>query len=629
MRMKGRNAPIGFDAVCPSGAVWARNAWRTGDILVAPGRRRSAEKRCFLARFAGGVQRSLPPAARAPSGEALLPEGLEPPRLDRAAGPVHEGQVEVQVVEGVEPEPQDLARLEQVAEVRPGERPARVAGARRVGRPLVVGVPRVPNDDLPLAREQQAVAGGSSREDAVEQVDARRDAREQVRGRPDAHEVARLRGGEERRVARDPLPHRLGRLADGVAPERVAGQVERRRLLDRARTQVREEPALRDAEQRACAAGGWTSARLLGLEHAPRLAATDEPALGPRERDLVVRAVGERRRALVERHDDVGAERLLHLDRALRRQELARAVEVRAERDALLGDLDEPGPRPVAPCGALAEAEDLEPAGVREERAAPGHEAVEPAQAAHPLVPGAKEQMVGVPEDDPDAERLEVARLERLHGGRGPHRHEDGGVDRAARGLEPSAARGAVRREHLEADHAAGFPRARSGVKARYAPRAPERETASTSVRHARPARPSGTTFTPTLRSRSAPGWFQHTTARSERLKKPSLSRIVSVSPTSGSCPGQRRAQPPSETLMVVASRPTRPRSICSGRSTDQRGSRSLNVTGSPRAAAARKPAAARLCRSRCSSTPGSSAGRPMRRTSETLPNRVARIAWP
>src|SRR6266511_2150478 len=614
MRMKGRNAPIGFDAVCPSGAVWARNAWRTWDILVAPGRRRSAEKRCFLARFAGGVQRSLPPAARAPSGEALLPEGLEPPRLDRAAGPVHEGQVEVQVVEGVEPEPQDLARLEQVAEVRPGERPARVAGARRVGRPLVVGVPRVPNDDFPLAREQQAVAGGSSREDAVEQVDARRDAREQVRGRPDAHEVARLRGGEERRVARDPLPHRLGRLADGVAPERVAGQVERRRLLDRARTQVREEPALRDAEQRACAAGGWTSARLLGLEHAPRLAATDEPALGPRERDLVVRAVGERRRALVERHDDVGAERLLHLDRALRRQELARAVEVRAERDALLGDLDEPGPRPVAPRRPLAEAEDLEPAGVGEEGAAPRHEAVEAAEAAHALVPGAEEQVVGVCEHDPRAERLEVARLERLHGGRGPHRHEHRGVDRAARGLEPPAARGAVGREHLEPDHA---------------PRAPERETCSTSASQARPARPSGTTFTPTLRSRSAPGWFQHTTARRVRLKKPSFSRIASSSPTSGSGPGHRRAQPPSDTLIVVASKPRPPRSIYRGRSTDQRGDRSLNVTGSPRAAAARNPAAARLFRSRCSSTPGGSAGRPMRRTSETLPNRVARIAWP
>src|SRR5512139_2677917 len=48
-------------------------------------------------------------------------------------------------------------------------------------------------------------------------------------------------------------------------------------------------------------------------------------------------------------------------------------------------------------------------------RIGPGHEPVEAAEPRDALVPGAQEQVVGVREEDPDAQRLEVARLEGLH----------------------------------------------------------------------------------------------------------------------------------------------------------------------------------------------------------------------
>jgi hypothetical protein len=46
MRMKGRKAAMGFDADCPS-AVWAKNAWRTEDIRVAPVRREFGKSAVF------------------------------------------------------------------------------------------------------------------------------------------------------------------------------------------------------------------------------------------------------------------------------------------------------------------------------------------------------------------------------------------------------------------------------------------------------------------------------------------------------------------------------------------------------------------------------------------------------
>src|SRR5690606_18042345 len=63
------------------------------------------------------------------------------------------------------------------------------------------------------------------------------------------------------------------------------------------------------------------------------------PPRGPRQRGLVVGAGALRGRALVEGHDDVGTERLLHLDRDLGREALEASVDVGAESDAVLVDL--------------------------------------------------------------------------------------------------------------------------------------------------------------------------------------------------------------------------------------------------------------------------------------------------
>ena len=67
-----------------------------------------------------------------------------------------------------------------------------------------------------------------------------------------------------------------------------------------------------------------------------------------------------REHRLVERHRDVRPERLLDGDRVLRREAVDRPVEVALERHAVVVDHAQ-----------VAERDDLEPAGVREDRAAP------------------------------------------------------------------------------------------------------------------------------------------------------------------------------------------------------------------------------------------------------------------
>jgi hypothetical protein len=128
------------------------------------------------------------------------------------------------------------------------------------------------------------------------------------------------------------------------------------------------------------------------------------PAQGQLERALGVDPRGRVRQALVERMDDVGAERLLDLDRDLGRKKMRRAVDGRTELDAGLGDFSE-----------LREAEHLEAAGVGEDRPVPAHEAMQSAELAHQAVPRPEKQVIGVGEHDLGAGGAEVIGPERLH----------------------------------------------------------------------------------------------------------------------------------------------------------------------------------------------------------------------
>src|SRR5664279_2608527 len=89
--------------------------------------------------------------------------------------------------------------------------------------------------------------------------------------------------------------------------------------------------------------------------------------------------------ALVERHDDVGAQSDLGRDGALRTEEMRRAVEMRAEGHAIFRDLAQ-----------IAKAENLKAAGVGEDGMVPGHELLHPTKLANCLDTGPQIKMVGI-----------------------------------------------------------------------------------------------------------------------------------------------------------------------------------------------------------------------------------------
>jgi hypothetical protein len=114
---------------------------------------------------------------------------------------------------------------------------------------------------------------------------------------------------------------------------------------------------------------------------------------GPAERSLdrnlliFARLVGIG--TLVKRHDDVGPEVVLHLDRAGGREVDFRAVDVALETHAAVVDLVD-----------IRERKDLKPPAVGQDRPGPSHEAVKIAELCDDFFTGAEHEMIGIRKDD-------------------------------------------------------------------------------------------------------------------------------------------------------------------------------------------------------------------------------------
>ena len=314
-----------------------------------------------------------------------------------------------------------LVLVDEVPQVGPGEARARGAVAAFVERPGVASVLRVAEIEAPLPRRRAAGAGGSRRQNAVEHVDTGLDHLEDALGVADAHEVARLAGRHQRGGLRGGLERGAALLADRQAADRVSVEVELGDLLGRAAAELRVDPALADPEAELA----------LG---ARRVALPGGPVGRPADRILELAAGDVGGRDLVEAHRDVAAQVALDLRRELGREVRLGAVVDVAERDAVV----------VHRRQRVAEGEDLETAGVGENRAVPPHEPVQPAELGDQLVARAEMQVVGVAEHDLRAEPAHLVRIQRLHGRLRPDRHEHRRAHLAVRGREDPGPRSTV-----------------------------------------------------------------------------------------------------------------------------------------------------------------------------------------
>ena len=99
----------------------------------------------------------------------------------------------------------------------------------------------------------------------------------------------------------------------------------------------------------------------------------------------------------------------------------------------------------------FAQAENLEAAGIGENRARPGHEFVQPAQLADQFMAGTQIEMIGIGKQDLHAEVFEILLRLALHRRGRAHRHERRRINHAVRRGQPAEPRaGGIRRQHFE-----------------------------------------------------------------------------------------------------------------------------------------------------------------------------------
>ena len=205
----------------------------------------------------------------------------------------------------------------------------------------------------------------SRRHHAIEHVDAEANGFDEIERRADAHQIARLVGGQSGRAfqrasrssPRGPRRPRGRRWHSPGNPSRRAP----RRTAAEARCRFR----LARCAKSACPGPTppWRVALRKRASNAPPIAATIPSRARPR-----TRAAGS------SMHSSnciwmSAPSSALNFDRPFRRQHVPRAVEMRLERGAFLGDLAD-----------LGEAHHLEAAGVGEDRPLPAHEFMQAAE---------------------------------------------------------------------------------------------------------------------------------------------------------------------------------------------------------------------------------------------------------
>ena len=251
------------------------------------------------------------------------------------------------------PQAEQLLLVDQVADVGAREARARRARAALLERPRIAGEAGVAQVQPARRGERGAGAGRAGRQDAVEHVDAGPDHAQDPLGVADPHEVARLLRGQERRrpagrarTSRPGSPRPRARRARGRrsrarrSPRSSGGAAPGRRRP--ARSRRRSWPGARSASR-------CRSAQSVVRRTASSSSARGTPAGGQMSRHI---AMSEPRFAL-DRADELG------------REARRRAVVDRAERDAVVVDLEQRVP----------EREDLEAARVGQDRPVPAGEA--------------------------------------------------------------------------------------------------------------------------------------------------------------------------------------------------------------------------------------------------------------
>ena len=261
--------------------------------------------------------------------------------------------------------------------------------------------------DAAFAGEGGAVAGDAGGKDAIEHIDAARDEFNHLGRRAEAHRVAGLVGGEERFGDFDGAKHFGFGFADADAADGVAVEFKGDEGFGAFFAEAGIDTALDDAEDHLAGSAGL-------------FAAFGGPAHSALDRSTEFARSAGVRWAIVEDHRDVGTEFALDLHGFPGAEKEKRAVEMRAEFDAVGFDFADGG-----------KAEDLEAAGVGEDWERPIDEIVQATGGADDVHAGADVEVIGVAKDDLSTEFAKFARVDGFYAALSADGHEHRSVDDA------------------------------------------------------------------------------------------------------------------------------------------------------------------------------------------------------
>ncbi len=125
---------------------------------------------------------------------------------------------------------------------------------------------------------------------------------------------------------------------------------------------------------------------------------------------------------------------------------MRRTVQVRAERHAFFVNLAQ-----------IGETENLKPARVRKDGPIPRHEPMQPAHPANRLDAGPQKKMVGIREQNLDAQLFKHILRDALHRSQRSHRHKHRRLDLSVRSKELAGAAGTAGGFNLQADGHGGI----------------------------------------------------------------------------------------------------------------------------------------------------------------------------
>mmetsp|Transcript_2869 Transcript_2869/g.6867 ORF Transcript_2869/g.6867 Transcript_2869/m.6867 type:complete len:428 (+) Transcript_2869:2187-3470(+) len=324
-----------------------------------------------------------PVALRIPSVEVVddkLREISAPDRLSHVPSQFHHVR---DVVQRNKSSPRLLLRHHAV-QVRAREGLAGRAAAVLLNGLLVLLVALVLQLHVSVVSQGNTKSRRPRRIHTVEHVHPESHAHNQIDGIAYTHAVSRLVCWKQLRTTEDDLPELIFRFSTRQSTDRVAWQVSFYQLVTAAGSKLKIKASLHYPEE----------ILLLGL-----LVSCDA-AIDPSERAVhgFLHSCGIWRSAadhVVQRHDDVGSNLVLQLDRLLRSQQHLATIGGGLERNTFFGDV-----------GKLQQRDHLETPAVRQNRSPPPHEIMEPSQFIQQLCAGTESKMIRVAQDDGDIQRF-------------------------------------------------------------------------------------------------------------------------------------------------------------------------------------------------------------------------------